>query len=570
MEEETIAHLPEELVKEWKRLQGVSGSFKGPPKDEADMQQRKDHKATVKQFLAGLTVEQRNVLIPPKKKANDAAKNDKHNKAPLQHILEPKESPVNLGWGECAKQYSHVLSFYSHTRRYPIEEYEDEHIFGDLDRRVLSNLFEDDRPIQMGQLTGTHIHPLICETPAASSEHFYQAVKCQEEADAEFILTQLNSLDAARFGQSRLLLTSSQKEWLVARGINADDFQPRGSGWMRGKKGQLPARRDWRQIKHSVMLHILRAKFGGQALGTAARRAVEALKVAPLFVEHTTNDAAWGDGGSGNGTNWLGKCLTRVFLELKGQFPVDPQANETNLFSPNNLLVRYVPTSVPIKNRTLPTDHLPSPDVLLILDFEATCDKGGNPKPQEIIEWPTLALSVATGKVEKVFHHYVKPTIKPVLSDFCTELTGITQSQVDAGKPLIDVMQMHLQWLSDNRLVPLYDEQGSPTSCTGEGQRTFLYTSCGDWDLRTGLATQLSHLGVPVPSTFSNWINVKIAFQNVYASKKPGGMAEMLKRLGLELEGHHHSGIDDCRNIAMICQALLKDEWVPTRTSMRR
>uniref|UniRef100_A0A7S4KAW0 Exonuclease domain-containing protein n=2 Tax=Odontella aurita TaxID=265563 RepID=A0A7S4KAW0_9STRA len=40
-------------------------------------------------------------------------------------------------------------------------------------------------------------------------------------------------------------------------------------------------------------------------------------------------------------------------------------------------------------------------------------------------------------------------------------------------------------------------------------------------------------------------------------------MAGMLRELGMELRGRHHSGIDDCRNIARICERMLKDGWVP-------
>jgi len=36
------------------------------------------------------------------------------------------------------------------------------------------------------------------------------------------------------------------------------------------------------------------------------------------------------------------------------------------------------------------------------------------------------------------------------------------------------------------------------------------------------------------------------------------GMAGMLSSLGLTLEGRHHSGIDDCRNIARIAKELCR------------
>ncbi len=52
-----------------------------------------------------------------------------------------------------------------------------------------------------------------------------------------------------------------------------------------------------------------------------------------------------------------------------------------------------------------------------------------------------------------------------------------------------------------------------------------------------------------------------------------GGMDQMLDELGLELVGHHHSGIDDSRNIAKICHELMKlatDVTVPTKIRERR
>lgn len=84
---------------------------------------------------------------------------------------------------------------------------------------------------------------------------------------------------------------------------------------------------------------------------------------------------------------------------------------------------------------------------------------------------------------------------------------------------------------------------------------------------------------------FSSWTNVKTAFSIAHRTK-PMGMDNMLDWLKLPLgenhevktlkkfslpryvlDGHHHSGIDDCRNIAKICRALMQrqhDITVPT------
>ena len=36
-----------------------------------------------------------------------------------------------------------------------------------------------------------------------------------------------------------------------------------------------------------------------------------------FFIEHTQNDNQWGDAGSGNGTNFLGKMLTALLWETR-------------------------------------------------------------------------------------------------------------------------------------------------------------------------------------------------------------------------------------------------------------
>lgn len=43
------------------------------------------------------------------------------------------------------------------------------------------------------------------------------------------------------------------------------------------------------------------------------------------------------------------------------------------------------------------------------------------------VEFPAVLLNTSTGEVESEFHTYVQPQEHPILSEFCTELTGITQ-----------------------------------------------------------------------------------------------------------------------------------------------
>lgn len=204
-------------------------------------------------------------------------------------------------------------------------------------------------------------------------------------------------------------------------------------------------------------------------------------------------------------------------------------------------------------------------DYILILDFEATCDNTKRPKPQEIIEFPSLLYNVETREIEDVFHFYIKPDVHPNLTQFCTDLTGITQEQIDNdGISLKDALYRHEIWLQEKRLIPLHDfhdEDGSSQDGM-HSMHSFLYLTCGDWDLATCLPRQLKHSNDKTPNHFKKWLNVKKEFTKLYGTKARG-MAEMLGLLGLELEGRHHSGIDDCHNIAKICTKMLEDGWRP-------
>jgi N-glycosidase YbiA len=79
-----------------------------------------------------------------------------------------------------------------------------------------------------------------------------------------------------------------------------------------GRSRKLPLRRDWESVKDQVMLDAVRAKFTQHAdlkellLSTGDAK----------LVEHTENDAYWGDGGDGSGKNRLGQILVRVRDEL--------------------------------------------------------------------------------------------------------------------------------------------------------------------------------------------------------------------------------------------------------------
>ncbi len=80
-----------------------------------------------------------------------------------------------------------------------------------------------------------------------------------------------------------------------------------------GRTRKVRIRANWDHMKDNVMLEAVRAKFAQHAdLQTLLLETGEA-----IIIEHTENDAYWGDGGDGKGKNRLGKILMKVREELR-------------------------------------------------------------------------------------------------------------------------------------------------------------------------------------------------------------------------------------------------------------
>jgi len=181
-------------------------------------------------------------------------------------------------------------------------------------------------------------------------------------------------------------------------------------------------------------------------------------------------------------------------------------------------------------------------DLFIVLDFEATCEQNkANQYPQEIIEFPSVVVNARTLEVCARIQLYVRP-VRRAVSNFCTSLTGITQETVDKAETFPTVFEQYIQWLSE---------------VTENHTKKFCFVTCGDWDLKTMLPAQLKLCNLQAPEYFSRWINIKETYQQE-TGKRAEGMVGMLTNLGIELEGRHHSGIDDCQNISSILIRLLE------------
>ncbi|NXN08910.1 ERI2 exoribonuclease, partial [Indicator maculatus] len=200
---------------------------------------------------------------------------------------------------------------------------------------------------------------------------------------------------------------------------------------------------------------------------------------------------------------------------------------------------------------------------LIVLDFEATCWRDAGRRSPEIIEFPAVLLNTSTGDIESEFHTYVQPQEHPVLSEFCTELTGITQDQVDEGLPLNICLSQFLKWIekmqkekkilfSTDTLSIYYPKYSNSEAkaCT--------FVTWTDWDLGVCLPYECKRKQLRKPDIFNSWIDLKATYRAFY-NRQPKGLNGALQDLGIAFEGREHSGLDDSRNTARLAWRLICD-----------
>ncbi|NP_001089039.1 ERI1 exoribonuclease 2 [Xenopus laevis] len=200
-------------------------------------------------------------------------------------------------------------------------------------------------------------------------------------------------------------------------------------------------------------------------------------------------------------------------------------------------------------------------EYLIIIDFESTCWKDGKHSTQEIIEFPAVLLNVSNGEIESEFHTYVQPQEHPILSDFCTELTGINQQQVDDGVPLKICLSQFNSWIQK-----LQKEKGIafvtavPTHSTAE-HKMCAFVTWSDWDLGVCLLYECRRKQMKKPDILNSWIDLRATYKLFY-NRRPKGLNGALQDLGIEFSGREHSGLDDSRNTAKLASRMICDGCV--------
>ena len=178
------------------------------------------------------------------------------------------------------------------------------------------------------------------------------------------------------------------------------------------------------------------------------------------------------------------------------------------------------------------------PRYLVVVDFECTCEDQEEPYIHEIIEFPAVLLDLRTKREVRHFHAFVRPTEKPVLSAFCSQLTGIDQATVDKSETLDRVLVKFGAWLDEF----VGDDYALAADCQS--------------DLRHFLLPECRRKKIRVRDAWRTWVDIGRHLMVHFDLRRPGNLQMKLAKVGLAFEGTPHRGLDDARNIGRLALAL--------------
>ncbi len=175
----------------------------------------------------------------------------------------------------------------------------------------------------------------------------------------------------------------------------------------------------------------------------------------------------------------------------------------------------------------------------IVFDLEATCWEKGMKYQNEIIEIGALLIN-ENKEIESEFQRFVKPIRFPILSGFCKELTSISQDQVDKAAYFYEVVEEFKDWFE-------CEKEEYQLCSWGFYDKNQLINDC-----------QISNLD---DRWVSRHVSLKHQYQKIKRLRRAIGMKRALKNEKIPLEGTHHRGIDDARNINKIFTKYF-DDWV--------
>lgn len=172
---------------------------------------------------------------------------------------------------------------------------------------------------------------------------------------------------------------------------------------------------------------------------------------------------------------------------------------------------------------------------IIVVDLELTCwsDKPvGFDRLSEIIEIGAVRLDLSTGQILDSWQSLVRPVQHPNLSDYCQELTGITQADLK-GKPRFREAYAHFVNFCGGKHLSILAGWGTDNMS--------LEHACHSTQ------TNLRH-----PVAYWNVSHMYSARHNAHSTS----LTKALKHMNLPFEGQPHRALPDAMNTARLLARL--------------
>lgn len=171
---------------------------------------------------------------------------------------------------------------------------------------------------------------------------------------------------------------------------------------------------------------------------------------------------------------------------------------------------------------------------ILYFDLELTCWDSPPPPGMitEIIEIGIVEMELETLAILREKAFFVRPR-RWEITQKCTDITGITASDIQNASPLEEVL-------------PLIQQQFDPAA----------KSSCAWGDDHSTLSRKCKSMGLTNP--FRRFIDLSKAFQGALAIKDSPSLAAALDIMGMSFDGVPHGALPDARNLAHLHAALLR------------
>lgn len=177
---------------------------------------------------------------------------------------------------------------------------------------------------------------------------------------------------------------------------------------------------------------------------------------------------------------------------------------------------------------------------ILVIDLEMTCwEKGDQKGIREIIQVGIVNLDPMTLQETNSQSYYVKPKYNTELSEYCKNLTGLTDKQVfKEGNYLGDVMNsLSKKWGFSRKVLIFW----------GDDHLDFK-RDCDRLEIEDKTSKNVINFGLQY-SLFQSFKNQE-GFRNI-------GLTNAMKAEGLVFEGRQHDGLVDAKNTARLYKTFM-------------